>query len=64
MGLAATGVPIFAETESLQYSISNSKLPFQKPQLPSEIAAAGFQLFKERYIWTEKFAAITIRAST
>lgn len=37
------------------------KLPF-KTQLPSEIAAAGFQLFKERYVWTEKVRAITIRA--
>lgn len=60
-GLAATGVQIFVRNKSLYSTQYQYKLPF-KTQLPSEIAAAGFQLFKERYIWTEKVRAITIRA--
>ena len=60
-GLAATGVQIFVRNKSLYSTQYQYKLPF-KTQLPSEIAAAGFQLFKEHYIWTEKVRAITIRA--
>ena len=60
-GLAATGVQIFVRNKSLYSTQYQYKLPF-KTQLPSEIAAAGFQLFKRHYIWTEKVRAITIRA--
>ncbi|MBR6512608.1 MAG: DNA polymerase IV, partial [Clostridia bacterium] len=37
------------------------KLPV-RTQLPSEIAAAGFGLFKERYKWNKKVRAVCIRA--
>lgn len=37
------------------------KLPF-KTQLPSEIGAAAFRLFQERYRWSSKVRAITVRA--
>jgi DNA polymerase-4 len=33
-----------------------------KTQLPSEIASAGFRLFKERYCWNSKVRAVCIRA--
>ena len=32
------------------------------PQLPSEIAAAGFKLFKERYQWYRHVRALCVRA--
>lgn len=53
--LSATGVQISVRNNSLYSTQYQCKLP-------SEIAAAGFQLFKEHYIWTEKVRAITIRA--
>ena len=59
--LSATGVQISVRDNSLYSTQYQCKLPF-KTQLPSEIAAAGFQLFKERYVWTEKVRAITVRA--
>ena len=37
------------------------KLPF-RTQLPSELAAAGFKLFIERYQWSQKVRAVCIRA--
>ena len=37
------------------------KLPFQT-QLPSELTAAGFKLFQERYHWTQNVRAVCIRA--
>ena len=37
------------------------RLPF-KTQIPSEIAAAGFKLFKERYQWDRHVRALCIRA--
>lgn len=59
--LSATGVQISVQNNSLYSTQYQCKLPF-KTQLPSEIAATGVQLFKERYVWTEKVRAITIRA--
>ena len=59
--LSATGVQISVRNNSLYSTQYQCELPF-KTQLPSEIAAAGFRLFKERYVWTEKVRAITIRA--
>ena len=37
------------------------KLPF-RTQLPSEIGAAAFRLFKERYHWNTNVRAVTVRA--
>ena len=37
------------------------KLPF-RTQLPSEIAAAGFRLFQDRYRWGTKIRSVCIRA--
>ena len=37
------------------------KLPL-KTQLPSEIAAAAFRSFKERYSWNTKVRAVTVRS--
>ena len=39
----------------------NVKLPL-KTQLPSEIAAAAFRSFKERYSWNTKVRAVTVRS--
>lgn len=33
-----------------------------KTQLPSEIAAAAFRSFKERYSWNTKVRAVTVRS--
>lgn len=33
-----------------------------KTQLPSEIAAAAFRSFKERYSWNAKVRAVTVRS--
>ena len=33
-----------------------------KTQLPSEIAAAGFKVFRERYHWEKNIRAVCIRA--
>ena len=38
------------------------KLPF-RTQLPNEITAAGFNLFRERYNWSQKVRAVCIRAT-
>ena len=59
--LAARGVQIFLRSDDLFGSQFQCKLPF-KTQLPSEIAAAGFQLFQNRYHWDKKVRAVCIRA--
>ena len=61
MGWQLPAFRFLCETRAFYSTQYQYKLPF-KTQLPSEIAAAGFQLFKEHYIWTEKVRAITIRA--
>lgn len=59
--LAATGVQIWIRGNDLYGSQYQCRLHV-KTQLPSEIAGAGFQLFKQRYGWNTKVRAVTIRA--
>ena len=59
--LAARGVQIYLRGNDLFGSQFQCKLPF-KTQLPTEIAAAGFRLFQERYRWDKKVRAVCIRA--
>lgn len=58
--LMARGVQIFVRANDLYGSQYQCKLPF-RTQLPNEIAAAGFNLFMERYRWDKPVRAITIR---
>lgn len=59
--LSARGVQIWIRGNDLYGSQFQCKLPV-KTQLPSEIAAAGFNLFQERYKWDTKVRAVCIRA--
>lgn len=59
--LCAQGVQIYVRGNDLLGSQFQCKLPF-RTQLPSEIAAAGFRLFQERYRWGTKVRAVCIRA--
>lgn len=59
--LSAKGVQIFLRGNDLFGSQFQCKLPL-KTQLPNEIAAAGFRLFKERYHWDKNVRAVCIRA--
>ena len=59
--LCAQGVQIYVRGNDLLGSQFQCKLPF-RTQLPSEIAAAGFRLFHERYRWGTKVRAVCIRA--
>ena len=59
--LSAKGVQIWIRGNDLYGSQFQCKLPV-KTQLPSEIAAAGFGLFHERYRWETKVRAVCIRA--
>lgn len=59
--LAARGVQIYLRGNDLFGSQFQCKLPF-KTQLPSEISAAAFQLFRERYRWATKVRAVCVRA--
>ena len=59
--LTAQGVQIFVRGNDLLGSQYQCKLPF-RTQLPSEITAAGFRLFQERYRWNTKVRAVCIRA--
>lgn len=59
--LSARGVQIYVRSNDLLGSQFQCKLPL-KTQLPSEIAAAAFRLFKERYHWGNKVRAVTVRA--
>ncbi len=59
--LFAKGVQVYIRGNDLfgvQYQCS---LPV-RTQLPNEIAAAGFRLFKERYLWDKKVRAVCVRA--
>jgi len=60
-GLAARGVQIWIRTHDLNCMQCQCKLPLCT-QLPSEITAAGFRLFQERYPWAQKVRAVCIRA--
>ena len=59
--LSARGVQISVRGNDLSGVQFQCKLPF-KTQLPSEIASAGFRLFKERYQWQNNVRAVCIRA--
>ena len=59
--LSACGVQISIRDKNLFFRQYQCPLP-ARTQLPSEIAKAGYQLFRERYCWTEDVRAVTIRA--
>lgn len=59
--LATRTVQICVRGNDLFGSQYQCKLPL-KTQLPSEIAAAAFRSFKERYSWGTKVRAVTVRA--
>lgn len=60
-GLATRTVQIAVRGNDLYGSQFQCKLPI-KTQLPSEIAVAAFRCFKDRYSWSTKVRAITVRA--
>jgi len=60
-GLAATGVQVYVRGNDLLGSQFQCKLRV-KTQLPSEICAAGFKLFSQRYHWNNHVRAVCIRA--
>ena len=59
--LTARGVQIWVRADDLYGCQYQCKLPLQT-QLPSDIAAAAFQLFRSRYDWSKKVRALTVRA--
>lgn len=59
--LSARGVQIYVRSNDLLGAQFQCKLPL-KTQLPSEIAATAFRLFRERYHWGSKVRAVTVRA--
>lgn len=59
--LSARGVQVYVRGNDLLGSQSQCKLPFTT-QLPSEIANAAFRVFRERYRWSSKVRAVTVRA--
>ena len=61
-GLTARGVQIWIRTNDLSGMQAQCKLPV-RTQSPSEITAAGFALFKERYLWDKDVRAVCIRAT-
>lgn len=60
-GLSTRTVQIYVRGNDLFGSQFQCKLPI-KTQLPSEIAAAAFRCFQERYAWNTKVRAVTVRA--
>ncbi len=60
-GLAAKGVQIWIRRNDLWGEQFQCRLPF-KTQLPNEITAAGFALYKEKFSRAQKVRALTIRA--
>ena len=60
-GLTARGVQLWIRANDLSGMQCQCKLPF-RTQLPSELTAAGFKLFQERYHWAQKVRAVCIRA--
>lgn len=60
-GLTARGVQLWIRANDLSGMQCQCKLPF-RTQLPSELTAAGFRLFQDRYQWTQKVRAVCIRA--
>lgn len=60
-GLTARGVQIWIRANDLSWMQCQCKLPV-RTQLPNELTAAGFKLFRERYLWNQKVRAVCIRA--
>lgn len=60
-GLSARGVQLWIRTNDLSGFQCQCKLPVTT-QLPSELTAAGFRLFQERYRWDQPVRAVCIRA--
>ncbi len=60
-GLTAGGVQIWIRGKDLSGMQCQSRLPL-RTQLPNEIAAAGFALFRERYTWPQPVRAVCVRA--
>lgn len=58
---SAQEVQVYVRANDLYTSQFQCRLPV-RTQLPSEIAAAGFRVFKERYSWSNKVRAVCIRA--
>ena len=59
--LSARGVQIAVRGNDLFGTQYQCKLPM-KTQLPSEISTAAFRLFTQRYQWSSKVRAVTVRA--
>lgn len=59
--LCATGVQIWIRSNDLSGEQFQCRLPV-RTQLPCEIAAAGFKLFRDRYKWNNNVRAVCIRA--
>lgn len=59
--LSAQGVQVSVRGNDFFSSQYQCKLPV-RTQLPSEIANAGFDLFRQRYPWSTPVRAVTIRA--
>ena len=60
-GLTAKGVQVYVRENDLYGNQYQCHLPLYT-QLPSEIAEAGFRLFRERYSWVNPVRALCIRA--
>jgi DNA polymerase-4 len=59
--LSARGVQVWVRGNDLFGAQFQCKLPV-RTQLPNEIAAAGFRVFKEKYHWNTKVRAVCVRA--
>ncbi len=59
--LAAGGVAVWIRRNDLCGEQFQCRLPF-RTQMPHEIAAAGFRLYRERFSRTGKVRAVTVRA--
>jgi DNA polymerase-4 len=58
--LCAQGVQITVKDNDLDYRQYQTPLPFPT-QSPLDLAAAGFDLFRQRYTWHKPVRALTIR---
>ena len=59
--LSARGVQLYVRGNDLLGAQFQCKLPFAT-QLPSEIAASAYQVFRQKYSWGSKVRAVTVRA--
>lgn len=61
-GLTARGVQIYVRDKELRGEQFQRRLPY-RTRLPSELTAAAYGLFRERYEWKSSVRALTIRAT-